>query len=86
MVPPELLNNFAVMLMDADRNTEAKRILDEALTNCEVLKKAHGADDLRLKALTITTKFNFACCLESDNNIGDASEIFKAITQEEPSY
>lgn len=37
MVPPELLNNFAVLLMEANKHTEAKKVLEEAVKNCEQL-------------------------------------------------
>jgi tetratricopeptide (TPR) repeat protein len=37
MVPPELLNNYAVLLMDAKKHADAKKILEEALANCETL-------------------------------------------------
>lgn len=85
MVPPELLNNYAVLLMETNKQAEAKRILDEALKNCQTLQ-AQDAEDIRLKALTITTKFNLGCCLQAQNNIGEATEIFKTVTKEEPSY
>ena len=84
MVPPEILNNYAVMLMEVGKQEEAKTVLLEALKNCEGLRGEN--EDLRLRALTITTRFNLGCCLQNQNNIGEASEIFKAITREEPSY
>lgn len=86
MVPPELLNNYAVLLIETGKIAEAKRVLEEALANCESQQKAGGSEDLRLRALKITNRFNLGCCLESENNIGDATDMFKAITQEEPSY
>jgi tetratricopeptide (TPR) repeat protein len=86
MVPPELLNNYAVLLMEHNKNGEAKKVLTEALNNCESLQQNGGAEDIRLKALKITTRFNLACCLENENNIGEATEILKALTKEEPSY
>jgi RNA polymerase-associated protein CTR9 len=85
MVPPELLNNYAVLLTETNKNHEAKKVLDEALANCEKML-AQDSEDIRLKALKITTKFNLACCIEVLNNIGEATEIFKDVTKEEPSY
>jgi len=35
MIPPELLNNYAVLLTEINKHQEAKKILDEALLNCE---------------------------------------------------
>jgi hypothetical protein len=37
MVPPELLNNLAVLLIESKKNAEAKKVLEEALRNCETL-------------------------------------------------
>jgi tetratricopeptide (TPR) repeat protein len=86
MIPPELLNNLAVLLMEINKNSEAKKLLEEALQNCETLQLKGDPDDKRLRALKITTQFNFACSLESENKIGEASEIFKQLIKEEPSY
>lgn len=77
MIPPELLNNLAVLLMEINKNSEAKKLLEEALQNCETLQFKGDSEDKRLRALKITTQFNLACCLESENKIGEASEVFK---------
>ena len=37
MVPPELLNNTAVLLLELGRFAEARVYLDEALENCQKL-------------------------------------------------
>jgi hypothetical protein len=37
MVPPELLNNTAVLLLEIGKIAEAKVYLDEALDNCSKL-------------------------------------------------
>lgn len=57
MVPVELLNNLAVLMLEADRQDEAEPILKEARQNCEVLLKEQ-ADDARVKALSLTVRFN----------------------------
>jgi hypothetical protein len=67
------------MLMEAAKHADAKRVLEEALANCETQQKAGGSEDLRLRALKITTKFNLGCCLESEKSIGEATEVFKTI-------
>jgi hypothetical protein len=79
MVPPELLNNYAVLLTEINKHQDAKKVLDEALQNCEKML-AQDQEDIRLKALKITTMFNLGCCIEALNNIGEATEIFKAVT------
>jgi tetratricopeptide (TPR) repeat protein len=86
MIPPELLNNLAVLLMQANKNGEAKATLEEALKNCDTLLEKGDKNDTRVKALRITTRFNLACSLEKNLQIGDASELFKAIISEEPTY
>jgi hypothetical protein len=37
MVPPELLNNLAVLQLENGNLTDAKTLLSEALLNCETL-------------------------------------------------
>jgi len=85
MVPPELLNNTGVLMMEADRFTEAEKHLKEARSNTEKLLKAQD-DDKRLVALRLNIKFNLACCYESQHKIDLATDIFKQIVHEEPSY
>ena len=75
MVPPELLNNLAVLMMEVDRHEESRVLLEEALRNCNTLLKAE--EDDRIKALKITTKFNLACSYDTANKFGEATEIFK---------
>jgi Tfp pilus assembly protein PilF len=58
--------------------------LEEALANCEKLT-SDSSGDLRLSALKITTKFNLACCIEHEN-VAEATEIYKSLIKEEPSY
>ena len=60
IVPPELLNNLAVLQLEAGNLADAKVLLTEALQNCEILLK-HQEDD-RVKVLRITVKFNLAWC------------------------
>ena len=86
MIPPEILNNLAVLLIESNNNNEAKKNLEEALMNCEILQNKGDAEDKRLQALKITIQFNLACCLENENKIGEASELFKFLIKEEPSY
>ena len=58
--------------------------MSEALKNCETLLGAQ--DDDRVKALRLTVKFNLAWCLENSSEITQASEIYKKIIEEEPTY
>ena len=85
-IPPELLNNLGVLLQKDNRNAEALKLYEEAIENCDQLLKEGNADDKRLLALRITLRFNFACSYDTASRIGEASEIFKQITREEPSY
>lgn len=84
MVPPELLNNLAVLQLEAGNLADAKVLLSEALENCEVLLKQQQDD--RIKALRISIKFNQAWCWESSSEIRLASETYKCIIREEPTY
>jgi hypothetical protein len=91
MVPPELLNNTAVLLMEADRFDEALLHLEEARENCnrmmqEVTKSEEGEPDKRLVALSLNIKFNLAYCKEHHNKIGEANDLYKSILKEEPNY
>ena len=63
MVPPELLNNTAVLLLELGRFAEARVYLDEALENCQKLI-AIKQDDYRVQALHLTTRFNLGYLLE----------------------
>lgn len=51
-----------------------------------MLKNDGSAEDSRLKALRISIRFNLACCYQKSSNIGEATEIFKSIISEEPTY
>jgi len=86
MIPPEVLNNLAVLLTQEDRDAEALQLYEEARANCERLSAEGCSEDRRLKALSITIRFNLACCHDKASRIGEASEMFKAIINEVPSY
>ena len=86
MIPPELLNNLGVLMLEDDREEEALNHLQEALTNCENLLSKGQSDDKRLLALRLHIKFNLACCHDKASRIGEASEMFKSIIKQEPSY
>ena len=80
MVPPELLNNTAVIMMQEDgRNEEAFKLLNEALKNCDQLLSEGNPDDKKLQALRVTLRFNLACCHEKSARIGEASDLLKSI-------
>ena len=59
---------------------------EEAHKNCVKLLAESGVEDKRLKALHVTVKFNLACCHEKASRIGEASEMFKGIIRDEPTY
>ena len=40
-IPPEILNNLAVLLQKEDKDGEAKKLYEEALSNCDKLIR-HG--------------------------------------------
>ena len=49
MVPPELLNNMAVLMMQEEsKNEEAYKLFKEALVNCERLLSEGNKDDKKL--------------------------------------
>ena len=48
MVPPELLNNLAVLMLREQRAEEALKILGEALQNADRLLDEGDKTDLRL--------------------------------------
>lgn len=96
MVPPELLNNTGVLMMETGRHEEAEVTLHEALKNVEKMidvstVSTTPADeepqkDKRLMALRINIRFNLACCLENAHKIGEATERFRSLIKDEPSY
>ena len=86
MIPPELLNNLGVLMLEDDREADALNHLQEALTNCEDLLSKGNSEDKRLLALQLHIKFNLACCHDKASRIGEASEMFKSIIKQEPSY
>jgi hypothetical protein len=77
MIPPELLNNMAVLMLEQNRTSEAENILAEAIKNCEILLRENTDD--RVKAISLTVRFNQAWCLEQNRQIAQATEIYKAI-------
>ena len=86
MIPPELLNNLGVLMMQESRDVEALKNFEEALSNCEKLLSEGNAEDKRLKAMRISIRFNLACCHDKARRIGEASELLKQIVREEPTY
>lgn len=44
------------------------------------------SDDNRVKAISLTIKFNQGWCLEQLKDVAAATEIYKAIIAEEPTY
>lgn len=48
MIPPELLNNLAVLMLQEQRSEEALSILSEALQNADRLLDEGDKADLRL--------------------------------------
>jgi len=76
MVPAELLNNMAVLMMESERHSEAQAVINEAIENTDRLLK-EKPDDARLIALRITSKFNLGFWFEGNHQLGEASEIYK---------
>lgn len=80
MIPAELLNNVAVLMLESKRNDEAAVVLEEALANCDKMLNAEAggdSEDSRVKALKITIRFNLAFCYEEAQKIGEATETLK---------
>ena len=77
MLPPELLNNYAVLMQREKRSDEAVKILSEALSNIEKLLEEGNKGDNRVKALRHTIRFNLACCYDDANRIGEATDLLK---------
>lgn len=86
MIPPELLNNLGVLMLQEKRYEDAFKHFEEALANCDRLLAEGSPTDKRITAMRLTIRFNLACCHEKFSRIGEASEMFKAIIREEPSY
>ena len=42
--------------------------------------------DKRLMALRLNIRFNLACCMEHAHKIGEATELFRSLIKDEPSY
>jgi tetratricopeptide (TPR) repeat protein len=84
MVPPEILNNLAVLLIEQGDVTQALEIVNEALSNCQTLLEKQ--DDTRLKALSLTLRFNKAWCCEQNQKSEEAADLYSAIIKEEPTY
>lgn len=61
-------------------------LYEEALDNCDRLLKEGNPGDKRLTALRINIRFNLACSYDKASRIGEASEIFKSIIAEVPTY
>ena len=60
--------------------------MSEALQNADRLLDEGEKGDLRLQAMRFTIRFNLACCHDDANRIGEATELFKQLIKEEPSY
>ena len=73
-------------MLQEKRDTDACKHFEEALSNCDKLLAQGNAKDKRVTALRLTIRFNLACCYDNASRIGEASEMFKAIIREEPSY
>lgn len=86
MIPPELLNNLGVLMLQEQRHDDAFKHFEEALANCDKLLAEGNPTDKRVTAMRLTIRFNLACCHEKFSQIGEASEMLKAILREEPSY
>ena len=86
MLPPEVLNNYAVLMLRDKRLDEAVSSFNEALVNVEKLLAQGNKSDNRVKALRHTIRFNLACCYDDANRIGDATDLLKQLIKEEPSY
>ena len=86
MIPPELLNNYAVLMQRDKRSDEAVQVLNEAFTNVDKLLEEGNKSDNRVRALRHTIRFNLACCYDDANRIGEATDLLKQLIKEEPSY
>ena len=85
MVPPELLTNLAVLYIEQNQFTEARAVLEESIKNCEALCELETQEP-RMRALRLTTRFNYAYCLEHSNELKAASEIYHSLIRDESTY
>lgn len=89
LVPPELLINIGTLRLEVGKHKEAYEAFSQAIENCDKLlevKKEGFEDHNKLLAIRITARFNLAYWYEMEHKLGDASEIYKSIIREEPSY
>lgn len=77
VIPPEILNNQAVLQIQAGLLDDASKSLEESLESIGKLNKEKRGDDKRIQALQITMNFNLAYCHEKLGKIGEASELYK---------
>ena len=73
-------------MLQEQRYDDAFKHFEEALANCDKLLAEGNSADKRITAMRLTIRFNLACCHEKFSQIGEASEMLKAILREEPSY
>lgn len=84
-VNPIFYNNLAVLHMKLNEGSKAKTVLIKAR---DVLKKlrANDKEDIKYKSIALVLSFNEACYYESTGKIGTATNIYKKIIEDEPSY
>ncbi|CDW71106.1 rna polymerase-associated protein ctr9 homolog [Stylonychia lemnae] len=85
IVPPEILLNVGTLRLEVGKILEAFESFSASIKNCQKLIQLKP-DDNRFKAILITAKFNLGYWFELQNRLGEASEQYKQITSQEPSY
>jgi len=88
VVPPELLVNVGTLRLEIGKVQESMQAYEQAIANCDKLLESHiqGEEHAKLVAIRLTARFNLAYWLETNNEITKATESYKNILREEPTY
>ena len=88
LVPPELLVNVGTLRLEIGKVQESMQAYEQAIANCDKLLEFHiqGEEHTKLVAIRLTARFNLAYWLETNNEITKATESYKNILREEPTY
>ncbi len=74
--------------MEIGKVKEAKEAYERAIENARKLKETHsqGEENAKLVAMILTATFNLAYWHENNNDVARASDMYKQILREEPTY
>jgi tetratricopeptide (TPR) repeat protein len=87
--PPEILINVGTLCLEVGKIDEAKPHFIEAIEACDrqlATFPGESQEALRLKAIKITARFNLGYWYEVKGQFAEATEAYKSIKEDEPSY